>query len=246
MTNKLTLNIQKSKYIIFSSDTKLKRLKNQNLETIQINDSDMEKVSSIKFLGVMIKENLKWDLHIDNICLKIAKSIGIINKLKYTLPTQALLTLYNTLIVPHFNYCIGVWGNTEKYNSERLILLQKRAGRCIANASYIAHTAPIFKLHNILTFNDMVVINALVFMYKYFNNMLPHAFDSYFKSIRTHTHNTRYTSLLTHEKFRSELFRKTVKVFGPNNWNKLPTEIKSIRSLTLFKKKLKLHFYHKY
>ena len=43
--------------------------------------------------------------HIDHISLKISKVIGIMHRLKDIYPKNILLTLYNSLIVPHLNYC---------------------------------------------------------------------------------------------------------------------------------------------
>ena len=63
------------------------------------------------------------------------------NKLKNFLPSYILLTIYNSLIMPHQIYGINLWGS----ESKRLEKLQKRAMRIISNSSYNAHTEPIFK-----------------------------------------------------------------------------------------------------
>ena len=49
------------------------------------------------------------------------------------------LTLYNTLMLPYFNYCILSWGSVLK-NNHHLHLLQKKAIRIITNSHFIAHT----------------------------------------------------------------------------------------------------------
>ena len=40
---------------------------------------------------------------------EIARSVGLLNKLKYFLPSSALLKLYYALIHSHFNYGPAVW-----------------------------------------------------------------------------------------------------------------------------------------
>ena len=69
------------------------------------------------------------------------KVIGIMFRLRTILPSDVLQTLYTSLIMPHFHYCLLTWGSTIKIGH----LLQKKALRLIDNSLYIAHTKPIFK-----------------------------------------------------------------------------------------------------
>ena len=73
--NKLSLNLQKTKYMLFSNTI-------EALPTdIIFDDTPLEKVSHIKFLGIIVDSKLSWKLHIDNICKTISRNIGIINRL---------------------------------------------------------------------------------------------------------------------------------------------------------------------
>ena len=107
-SNKLSLNLQKTKYILFS----------KSLETLPINiifdDTPLEQVSSTKFLGIVVDDKLSWKSHIDNICKLISRNIGIINRLKAQLPLNSLLMLYSSLISPYLHYGLLIWGNANK------------------------------------------------------------------------------------------------------------------------------------
>ena len=94
------------------------------------------------------------------------------NRLKYMYPQHML---YNTLILPHLNYCLIVWG----FDSSRILLLQKRAVRTITNSWYRTHTTPIFKSLNILKINDLYWLMVLKFYYKLENKLLPSYFDEF-------------------------------------------------------------------
>ena len=50
--------------------------------------------------------NLKWNKHINDISIKVSKVIGILFRLRTILPSDVLQTLYNSLIMPHFHYCL--------------------------------------------------------------------------------------------------------------------------------------------
>ena len=115
-TNKLTLNINKTKAMTFHLKSS-----NNNIK-LKINRNEIEYIDTFNFLGLTINSQLKWKKHIDVISTKITKVIGIINKLKYYYPKNILLTIYNTLILPHINYGILIWGT----HTDKIVLLQKK------------------------------------------------------------------------------------------------------------------------
>ena len=97
------------------------------------------------------------------------------NRLKYIYPQHILHMLYNTLILPHFNYGLIFW----VFDSSRILLLQKRAMRTITNSWYRAHTTPLFKSLNILKSNYLYWLMVLKFYYKLENKLLPSYFDEF-------------------------------------------------------------------
>ena len=85
-----------------------------NLESIDIK---FKKISltyknNITFLGIILDDKLKFPAHIHYICNKISKSIGILNKLKLSLPVYTIKMIYYASIFPYLNYCNIIWGNT--------------------------------------------------------------------------------------------------------------------------------------
>ena len=93
----------------------------------------------------------------------------MIIKLKHLIPQKTLLTIYNSLILPHINYCILAWG----HDSNRILKLQKNAIRIIAQVSFYTHSDPIFEKFNILKVNDIHLHQQLKFYFKLINNILP-------------------------------------------------------------------------
>ena len=91
---------------------------------------------------------MDWSRHINYISMKISRSTGILYRLKDIYHQSVLVTLYYTLILPHFHYSLLLcMGSTVKHNHP-LHLLQKTAVRIIDNSYYIAHTEPICKMHS--------------------------------------------------------------------------------------------------
>ena len=117
-SNKLSVNISKTNYLIFRSR---QRKINTNL-CLQHNNQILSQKQHIKFLGVYINENLSWKTHINYICKKIAKSVGIIYQSRYLLSSATKLSLYYTLIYPYLTYCNIVWSSTYVTNLNRIHL----------------------------------------------------------------------------------------------------------------------------
>ena len=79
-------------------------LPNKNLQVnnvIKIGDQPLSEVSEASFLGVTIDHQFTWKLHINIVCKKISKCIGILKKVKRSLPISTMRLLYNTLILPY-------------------------------------------------------------------------------------------------------------------------------------------------
>lgn len=167
--NKLTLNVEKTKYMMFHKRRKITPI------NISLNNSKIEFVHQFKFLGLLIDENLSWNNHINMITNKLSKINGILHKLKCIYPLEALLTIYNALCVSHINYGSLVWGT----HVDQLAVLQKKLIRNITRSNYIAHSEPILKRLNLLSVTDMFSLKVLKFLHKLSHNKLPTYFNTY-------------------------------------------------------------------
>ena len=119
--NKLSLNIDKTHFIIFKRPRKIIDYE----PCLYIDSIPISRVKETKFLGVFIDEHLTWHRHVNYISSKIAKGIGILHKARKFLNKQTLHQLYYTFIYPYLSYCNHVWGNTHSTQLSRLVLLQK-------------------------------------------------------------------------------------------------------------------------
>ena len=104
--NKLTLNTEKTYYMVFHHGRR-KTLINSKL---QMDDKIIKESPHIKYLGVILDNKLNCIAHIGYVKNKVAKGIGIICKARKLITKKALLTLYNTFIFPYLIYCVEIWG----------------------------------------------------------------------------------------------------------------------------------------
>ena len=81
--NKLSLNISRTKLIIFHSPQQ-----NITIPRLYIDNTYIECVKNFYFLGIYFNQHMSLKYHINYIAKNISKSIGILNRLKSILPTQ--------------------------------------------------------------------------------------------------------------------------------------------------------------
>ena len=98
-SNKLSLNVGKTKFACFHTAQRITAYRE-----LKINNIIIDRANEFNFLGLFISSNMKWKKHIDHIALKVSKIIDRMYRLKFILPADVLLTIYNILILPHFNY----------------------------------------------------------------------------------------------------------------------------------------------
>ena len=123
----------------------------------------------------------------------MSRNIGIMRRLKHYLPLSVLRTIYNTLVLPYFQYSILTWG----FRLGRVTLLQKRAMRVITCSLFYAHTDPLFKKLNLLKVQDFLEVNVLKKYYKYKKGELPLYMTEMFSTFsRAHNYNTRLSMTL--------------------------------------------------
>ena len=97
--NKLSLNASKSNYMIFHH--RQKKLKSTSIPILEMNHTLIKQVNESSFLGLTVNNHMDWNSHITNISNKITKTMGIMNRIKKSIPQQILNLMYNSLILPH-------------------------------------------------------------------------------------------------------------------------------------------------
>ena len=185
--------------------------------TLKINGKTIYESSKIKYLGLIVDDRLTWKHHITELSKKLNRSIGILYKLKKQCPENILKSIYFSLIHSYLSYGLSVWGKAAQIYTNRLRLLQKKAIRIITNSDYLAHTRPLFKKLNILTFDDMFDHQLACIMWNYDNGCLPSSLSEYFRPVNeTHNYCTRMATsgkLSTDYRIRTETHgKKTVEI----------------------------------
>ena len=161
--NKLTLNKVKTEFIDFGSRYRLASITNS--PKIVIDGQDIKQVKHKKTLGMILDEQLKWDNHNEHQCKKILSNIALLRRAKQFVPQETLVTMYNALVLPHFNYCSTIWKDDDsKRHINKLPKLQKRAARVITGDTYDVRSSEIIEKLEWISIEKTLLKNRKIMM----------------------------------------------------------------------------------
>lgn len=239
INNKLIINYSKCNYILFGPKILTNLIPDID---IRINNKGIPRTTHTKFLGVTIKDNLSWDLHIHSLSNKINKTLGVINKINFKINRSIIIDLYYSLIFPHLIYCCLIWGNSPDVHLKQLSKCQNRFIRILLNLHPFSHTSEYYPKLKILNIKHLYIYHVSIFIFKFLRHQLPAFYKNFFtfgNNVQSRT--TRHTQLFYNPPARIKLLCLSLKHTGPGIWETLPLDIKDSISLHLFKNKLKTY-----
>ena len=184
-----------------------------------------------------------WNTHISAICNKVSPKIEMLRKLKYKLPKEQICTIYESIIQPHFDYCISVWGHTSKNNINMLQRLQNRAARVITGIyDWNYSVSQLVRSLGWMTIEEQVKYFTLLLAFKSVNGQAP----SYLCEKFTFYESTYGTRAMDGFKLREpkpnlDIFKRSFMYSSTKLWNNIPQSLRESPSLNTFK-----HNYKKY
>lgn len=234
IANRLTLNHTKTEFMLMGSRQRLCTF--QSTPNLAINGAPIKQVPQTKSLGLHIDENLSWNAHIKELTKKIASGIGALKRVRSFVPTATLITIFNSLVQPHFNYCCVVWDNCNKTLATKLQKLQNRAARVLTYSSYDANADQLIEKLGWKKLESQRNFQKAVMVYKSLNGLAPDYMRSMF-TYRDTSYSLRDTEgKLAIPKPRTNYLKNSFGYSGAMLWNNLPVEIRQANTLTSFKR----------
>ena len=233
--NKLTLNLEKTKSMLIGSDRKLADI---SLFSLSIFDTDINTVSSFKYLGIMLSTHFKWANHIEYISSKINKNLGLLRRIKHLLPKQARLLFYNSLVLPIFDYADVVWGDKDNVVlMNELQVLQNKAAKIILDRPLHSSASDALSALKWLNLKQRRTYHRCIYIYKCINGLMDHSLDIVRRS-EIHSYNIRNKDALNLPKVKRNWGKQRTNYQAIKDWNNLDSELRNARTLAVFKKKL--------
>ena len=239
LLNKLTLNLNKTHYILFSS-----RHIDQGERHLILDDIEIQRVESVKYLGLHLDECLKWNHHIASVCRKLAPIVGCLWRVRKFLGPTAIRLAYFSLVQSHLSYGIEFWGSAYDIFLDPLVKLQKRAIRCCTFSSYLASTESLFRKFRAFSLRKFYLTRLCFLVYKEVHKISPNLIGySWFY----HRHRRRLRSEdndnLVVPQIRTNIGAQNIAYIGARVFNLLPDDIKHARTFSIFKSLVRSFFF---
>lgn len=241
----LDLNASKTKYILFYGRKRFESFVDRNLN-LKLGNEAVERVESYKCLGLWIDERLNFHDHIDRVYNKCVSFMYALKRVRECLTQKLAYQLYFAHIYSHLIFLNPLWSIASESYMNRLFTLQKKCLKIIQNKDIRASSVSLFsnKILPLPVINDY---NLLILAFKIRNNLIKNNVVLRFVN-EIHSQGTR-SSLGGHfyvvpyetSYGKADFYRR-----GLIRFNELPSDLKNIRTLPLFKRRIREHLYEDY
>ena len=210
-------------------------------DRFHIQNTDLDRVESMKDLGVTITSNLKWSQHCNNIYRNASTYSYHILKFTKTNNIWHLLKLFTVYIRPKLEYCTPVWSPNLQKDIHKIEKIQKHFTRKIfqrCNLPYSSYANRLYQL-NIKSLEYRRTFSDLMFMFKILNGISGlNSLDYFCYNVQPYNLRNNNFKITTTKSFTSNLWHNSFFNRGVKLWNGLPETIRLETSLSIFKSKL--------
>ena len=238
LTNGLLLNPKKTQCIFIGNRQLLSRIPPDTF--INCNGVRIYPSTHVKNLGVYFNRYMLFDVHIAELGKKITGMLIFINRVSDCFDKTTRKTVVQSLVLSMLNYCISIWGCTNKNVIHSAQKLQNFAAKiAFGGARKYDHVTPILKELEWMTIKHKYVFEKCSIVYKAVNGLYPEWYLK-FHTVRENTGSrTRQENKLNVQGTRTDSGARATAVCGPKFWNDLPHDLIKSKSLPVFKASLK-------
>ena len=212
-----------------------------NLDTTEyhLHNERLETVTSAKYLGVTLQSDMKFDQHIDIICNKANRMLGLLRRNLRSAPKNTKELGYKALVRPILEYASSVWDPYEEKDIQKIEKVQRRAARFVLNQyKQTDSVTAMLKDLGWQTLKDRRKKARLCMMYKINSGQVHIKFERLKKldkrSGRRKGNSEMFERVVCRRNYRNETFLpKTIR-----EWNELPDDIVQSTSLGSFSLKV--------
>ena len=214
---------------------------------LSICNSSLERVEQFKYLGVVLDPLLNFKCHVDMICSKVSKKLGVLKRCKLYIDCNTMKTLYKSIVIPHFDYCDTVYDACGKGLKDRLQRLQNRGLRLVLSQKPRTASDTLHAEANVRKLQQSRDFHLSCLMFNVLNGLAPKYMSAMFCKISAkHNVNTRSASEgdLYVKRAHKEVGKKSLSYRGAEAWNNLCTEVRNSENINQFKDNYLAKYYN--
>jgi hypothetical protein len=238
--NKLSLHVGKTNAMMICPKSRISE-QAVNQINISVDVQLISEVTECQYLGVTIDQHLKFGIQLENTIAKLNRAMGILKRTAQYIPVESRKLLYNTLVLPHFDYGSTIWGGTTNTQLDRLQRIQNRAMRIILRCNRRTRVFDMLSSLRWMNVRQRIHFNLCTLMWKIVHGRTPNYLCNFQLNSDIHKYNTRSTNNL----FVNRAHPNSLSYRGVRAWNALPLEIRDINNLLSFKRACAKHIFNR-
>lgn len=238
--NKLSLNFKKTNFIIY-------HLKNSDITNmfneVCFDNHKIDRVDKSKYLGMIINETLNWNDHVDQVKKKVARFVGVLRRISYSLDEKIKKQIYYAHIHSHIIYVNPIWSSVAEYKLKDLQVLQNKAMKAIYNLPRLTPSKELYRgdRGDILPIKLLTEFELNLLSFK-INNKLIKSKYSFQITTEIHSYTTRLANNFRSIFSRTNCTKNSILNRGVTFFNKLPELVKNENKISAFKNKLTKYY----
>ena len=231
-SNKLTLNVKKTKLMSFGTRERVKKTKGVK---VYINGKQLQHVPTYKYLGMVLDSTLSLKAHVSSVVNTVLYKTNLLSKIRKFISESVALRIFKTMIVPYFDYGDVLYSNSNSDGLEKLQRLQNRCLKICMGLDAKFNTNALHRLAKCPKLSNRREAHVHNFMFK--RTARVNLIDN--RNIQTRAHD----ALLFKVKIpKNETYKRSVEYSGAVKWNALPANIREIDNYPQFKHSQKVIF----
>lgn len=207
-------------------------------------NAPLEETISHKHLGLILSNNCSWKEHIVYTIERAKVRLNLLRALKYKLKREALEKIYISFVRPLLEYSSSVWDNCSGDDKKQLDSIHHEAARIVSGATKLCSIDKLLSDLGWESLQERRSKQKLVIFYKMIHNITPNYLSNLIPPLvqENNTYNLRNSDDLRIIHSNTNLFYNSFLPSTIREWNRLPVDIKTSPSLSIFKLRLNQRF----
>ena len=219
--NKLTINIDKTYFVLFHT---INKPVPDGFTEIATTHMTIKRATEMKYLGLVLDEKLNYNEHVQAICNSLLKYFGIFNHIKHKVNKKIARQLYFAFVFSRIKYGIEIYGNCSDRNVNKIQIMQNKLLKLLLQMDRLTPTNILHKNLNILKINDLYKCSILSFVNDTQIGKCPRIFEKYFHKKHSH-YDLRQKGKLDIPPARLTLGDRAVRIKGAKLWNDIHKDL---------------------
>ena len=226
--NKMKANPEKFQAIAIGNKTSKKNI------SINLGHTNIKCEKDVKLLGVTIDFQLKFNLHISNICKKASRQLNVLKRIGRHLCKLGKLNIYYSFILSNFNYCPLTWHFCGEINTKKIEKIQERALRFIYN-DYVSNYTQLLNKSKLPSLKIRRLKTIALETFKIVNKQCPQYLHDLVK-IKQQSYSFRYTNTASLPRVRTTGYGlNSFRFTAARLWNSLPQHFREETNFNRFR-----------